>query len=385
VEVGEIPTDVGGLSDGKGATITVAPGQVELLLFPTLEVGANVALIRASVQSTRRGAAVALAVLDGSMDGSIATNIPADSAIFQGEYQRMVLIFDAPGTAIMPVVQVANLRGDEALSVYLDNVEIYLLPRGVSIPSDMLYGEAQTIAIPIPGLPAGATPLEMVLIPAGTFLMGSPPSEKDRGDDEGPQHQVTITKDFYLGKYEVTQAQWEAVMGNNPSGFKGDNLPVDMVWETASRNDCQAFIEKLNGMALAVVTFRLPTEAEWEYACRAGTTTRFYWGDDPDYSQIGVYAWYGDNSAGQTHEVGLKLPNAWALYDMSGNVPEWCQDWYGAYRSGSQVDPIGPESGEGRVARGGSCCHERWVVRSAFRHGLGIHYYGFRVAASRTP
>ena len=127
----------------------------------------------------------------------------------------------------------------------------------------------ETITINIPGLPAGAKPLEMVLIPAGTFLMGSPSSEKDRQSDEGPQHQVTISKDFYIGKYEVTQAQWKAVMGTNPSYFKGDNLPVERV----SWDDCQAFIQKLNSMGLGVGTFRLPTEAEREHACRAGSGT----------------------------------------------------------------------------------------------------------------
>ncbi|MBC7324568.1 MAG: formylglycine-generating enzyme family protein, partial [Moorella sp. (in: Bacteria)] len=134
----------------------------------------------------------------------------------------------------------------------------------------------------------------MVLIPAGTFMMGSPNNEQDRSSNEGPQHQVTLTKPFYLGKYEVTQAQWKAVMGSNPSYFRGNNLPVEQV----SWNDCQTFIQRLNQLGQG--TFRLPTEAEWEYACRAGTTTRFYWGDDPNYSQIGQYAWYDRNSNSQT-------------------------------------------------------------------------------------
>lgn len=174
-------------------------------------------------------------------------------------------------------------------------------------------------------------------------------------------------------------------MGTTPSHFKGDNLPVERV----SWNDCQAFIQKLNRMALGVGIFRLPTEAEWEYACRAGTTTQFYWGDDPNYSQIGDYAWYWDNSGIRTHEVGLKLPNAWGLYDMSGNVWEWCQDWWSSlYPSGDQVDPTGEESGSYRVLRGGDWgYYSPWNCRSAYRGrydpGSRGDDGGFRLA--RTP
>ncbi len=223
-----------------------------------------------------------------------------------------------------------------------------------------------TITIDLPGLPTGAKPLEMVLIPAGTFMMGSPPDEKDRDDDEGPQHEVTISQDFYLGKYEVTQAQWEAVMGSNPSYFDGKpNNPV----EDVSWNDCQDFIDNLNDMGLISGEFRLPTEAEWEYACRAGTTTRFYWGDDPKETEIDDYAWYGgNNSPYGTKEVGQKLPNAWGLYDMSGNVYEWCQDWYGDYPSGPIVDPTGQQSGSSRVLRGGYWYYYLQYCRSAFRY-----------------
>ncbi len=223
----------------------------------------------------------------------------------------------------------------------------------------------ETITIPL-DLPSGAKPLEMVHIPAGTFTMGSPSTESGRDSDEGPQHQVTITKDFYLGKYEVTQAQWEAVMGSNPSSSYGvrPNYPVYNV----SWNDCQSYIEKLNQMGQG--TFRLPTEAEWEYACRAGTQTRFYWGDDPNETQIKDYAWYdGNNSPSGTKEVGLKIPNAFGLYDMSGNVWEWCSDWYGSYPSGSVVDPVGPYSGSHRVNRGGDWGSNAQACRSASRGG----------------
>ncbi|MFB3788087.1 MAG: SUMF1/EgtB/PvdO family nonheme iron enzyme [bacterium] len=235
------------------------------------------------------------------------------------------------------------------------------------------------ITIPL-DLPEGATPLVLVLIPAGTFMMGSPDDEQDRDVEEGPQHPVSLTHPFYLGKYEVTQAQWQALMGTNPASFTGDNHPVELV----SWNDCQAFIQELNELGQG--TFRLPTEAEWEYACRARTSTRFFWGDDPTYTQIGQYAWYYDNSGDQTHDVGLKWPNVWRIHDLSGSVYEWCQDWYGTYSSNPQIDPPGPETGEYRVWRGGSWYLSGKYARSAYRYGSVPDYkddaLGFRIALS---
>ena len=168
----------------------------------------------------------------------------------------------------------------------------------------------------------------------------------DAYSDEKPTHSVTVS-DFYIGKYEVTQAQWKAVMGSNPSEFKGDNLPV----ENVSWNDIQEFIQKLN--AQTGKKFRLPTEAEWEYAARGGNQSKGY-----KYSgsnSIGDVAWYYDNSSSKTHPVGQKSPNELGIYDMTGNVYEWCQDWYdsSAYSSSSQTNPTGPNSGSNRVLRGG--------------------------------
>ena len=216
--------------------------------------------------------------------------------------------------------------------------------------------------------------LEMVLIPAGKFMMGSPESEKARRNDE-KQYEVTLTKPFYMGKYEVTQEQWESVMGNNPSSrTKGAKLPVtDVSWE-----DCQEFIKKLNASTKG--GYRLPTEAEWEYACRAGTTTAYSYGDsltktDANIDGLSISA------------VGSYKPNSFGLYDIHGNVWEWCEDWYGDYPAGAVTDPKGPAKGEYRVLRGGSFNFYESNARSSNRYyyppTLRLFNYGFRLA--RTP
>jgi formylglycine-generating enzyme required for sulfatase activity len=202
--------------------------------------------------------------------------------------------------------------------------------------------------------------MKFVYIKPGTFMMGSPESEEGRDDET--QHKVTLTKGFYMQTPEVTHAQCQAVMGNHPSDFKncGDNCPV----ENISWNDAQEFIEKLNRKEKGA-QYRLPTEAEWEYACRAGTETRFYTGDsEEDLDRAG---WYDENSDEKTHPVGRKEPNGFGLYDMHGNVWEWCQDWYGEYPTKSVIDPKGPSSGPYRVLRGGSWFRFGRVVRSARR------------------
>ena len=232
--------------------------------------------------------------------------------------------------------------------------------------------------------------MKLMPIPAGTFVMGSPEMEEGRRVDEGPLTTVTISKPFWLGETEVTQSQWQAVTGNNLSFFKGDSLPVEWV----SWHHAMAFCEKLNELKRdslpAGYHYTLPTEAQWEYACRAGAQTRFYYGDDSGYNQLGQYAWYSSNSGSKTHVVGEKLPNAWGLYDMHGNVWEWCSDWWrGSYKGGSVSDPQGPESGEYRVLRGGAWGNPARVCRSANRIGSGADtassYLGFRVALSSVP
>jgi formylglycine-generating enzyme required for sulfatase activity len=238
--------------------------------------------------------------------------------------------------------------------------------------------------------------IDMVYVRGGTFTMGCTPEQgSDCESDEKPAHQVTVS-DFYIGKYEVTQAQWKAVTGNNPSNFKGDNLPVEQV----SWDDVQTFISKLN--AQTGKKYRLLTEAEWEYAARGGASSRGY-----KYSGSNMadqVAWYYENSGDKalkdskrefdnlsnnhcrSHPVGTKAANELGIYDMSGNVYEWCSDWSCAYSSSSQTNPAGPSSGSGRVLRGGSWNNFARDCRSAYRFSLSPAYHGndvgFRLASS---
>jgi len=187
--------------------------------------------------------------------------------------------------------------------------------------------------------------------------MGSPTNEVDRGEGEGPQTAVTISRGYWMGKCEVTQGEYLAMMGSNPSCFTGDtNLPVLTVgWDDAT-DYCAKLTqrERAAGRIGTNSVYRLPTEAEWEYACRGWTSTRFSYGDDPGYTNLTNYAWIHENSDGTMHPVGQKLPNPWGLYDMHGNVWEWCQDWWSdSLPGGIAVDPQGPATGSARVFRGG--------------------------------
>jgi formylglycine-generating enzyme required for sulfatase activity len=227
---------------------------------------------------------------------------------------------------------------------------------------------------------------QVALIPAGTFNLGSPDSELDRFDDEGPQMAVTISQSCRMGIHPVTQQEYESVTGNNPSFFTGDpSRPVDQVsWQDAT-NYCALLTQReaRAGRIPAGSHYRLPTEAEWEYAARAGTSTRFFYGDDLVYTDLANHAWYGDNSDGQTQPVGQKPPNAWGLYDVAGNVWQWCQDWYGPYAGGNETDPPGAPTGAYRVLRGGSWARNQVFCRSACRidddPASNYYEYGFRI------
>ncbi len=243
--------------------------------------------------------------------------------------------------------------------------------------------------VTIPDLPNDAEPLKLNLIEPGTFTMGAPLTENGVQLNEVPAHEVTITKPFYMGVYEVTQAQWETVMGTNHSGNQGDpDLPV----ENVSWTESERFLDRLNRLHPDdELTYRLPTEAEWEYAYRAGTQTRYYWGEDPNRTMAPNYAWfYTDQFSLTSQIVGQKLPNAWGLYDMAGNIAEWCHDWFGSYSLESKVDPQGPSIGEIKVLRNTFWGGAYFGARAAFRGGeypLGsAQTISFRVAQGfKTP
>lgn len=255
---------------------------------------------------------------------------------------------------------VVDWRGQKTFTVALKE---YIGPK---------HGDTKKLVLP------GGVTMEMIYVAPGSFTMGSLTSEDDHEGDE-TQHRVTLTKGFWLGKFEVTQAQWRSVMGTNPSNWKGDNLPV----ESVSWSDCIEFVRKVNAQLNCGA--RLPTEAEWEYACRAGATGAY--GGSGRLDDMG---WYDDNSGRKTHEVGGKKSNDWGFYDMHGNVWEWCNDWYDSdYYNISTTDPQGPASGDGRVLRGGCWSYYARSCRSAYRcwndPGIRSIIFGFRLCCSELP
>ena len=221
----------------------------------------------------------------------------------------------------------------------------------------------------------GGQRIVMKYVPAGKFMMGSPPGKAGRSVDE-EQHEVTLTKAFWLGRTEVTQEQWQSVTGDNPSWHKGKDLPVEMV----SWKDATEYCAKLNGKGLLPAGWRwtLPSEAQWEYACRAGT--KGAWAGDLD-----DMAWYRKNRINSIHEVATRKPNAWGLFDMHGNVCEWCADWFDDHPMGAATDPVGPDNGSARVIRGGCYHNPGACCRSALRFmrepDFKAFSTGFRVAA----
>jgi len=220
--------------------------------------------------------------------------------------------------------------------------------------------------------------VEFQLIKSGEFIMGYNESVKGGQNFESPEHKVVISKDYYIGKYEITQSQFEKIMGNNPSKSQDPNFPVNMV----SCSEAEEFCEKLS--KIDGHKYRLPTEAEWEFACRAGSTTQFYWGDDFDL--LDEYEWYEGNSKNKLHPVGEKHPNAWGLYDMTGNVSEWCSDRFARYSLKMQVDPKGSRKPwkKNCPSRGGNYLFNKvFHFRVSFRHPVNRNEHdvrnGFRI------
>ncbi|MCC2676900.1 MAG: hypothetical protein K0R58_3847 [Ramlibacter sp.] len=277
----------------------------------------------------------------------------------------------------------------KSIAIWLANIVISTLAALVS-PE---FAQAQPMGLNF----TNSIGMEFVSIPAGTFQMGAGPSDREATISEKPQHRVTIGKPFHLGKFEVTQTQWEAVMGSSPFTLDRSNpyysLPGmaarmrrPQVPATVSWNDAQEFIQRLNRKE-GHTRYRLPTEAKWEYAARAGTTTAYSYGDDSN--QLERYAWFGEDFAtGSAHPVGQKLPNPWGLHDVHGNVWEWVQDWYSDsyYGSSPAQDPRGPQSGTSKVVRGGSWHQTATSWRTSFRKPYAPDYrgisIGFRLAMS---
>ena len=283
---------------------------------------------------------------------------------YESEEGTVKLKSSAPSDLQIRLSKEAVAAVSNTNDVMQDNVSNSSTSSSLSAPTSSGFSSTSSVSsgnneISIP-VKNGIT-IDMVKVEAGTFMMGATSEMQDPyydDWDEKPVHQVTLINDYYMGKYEVTQALWKTVMGSNPSIFKGNDLPVEQV----SWNDCQEFVSKLNSMTGR--KFRLPTEAEWEYAARGGKKSRGY--QYSGSSNISDVAWYWKKGAKKTHPVGMKQANELGIYDMSGNVFEWCQDWYGSYVSSPQTNPTGANSGSRRVNRGGdwgdgaSCCRSSY-------------------------
>ena len=305
-------------------------------------------------------------------DGALASICDIPVAAADGAEGIVVSLDGAAGKAVTAELLSQPVRDFKQVSFSRNGEEKLEKKKAiVAAPADDAVAH-KTGDVKVLTLPGGVT-MEMIWCEPGSFMMGSPLTEVGRFEDE-LIHPVTLTKGFWLGKYEVTQAQWESVMGENRSRFKGPDRPVDSVsWE-----DCQRFIRKVNA-ALGVAA-RLPTEAEWEYACRAGSGAAI-----SGNGHLDDMAWYDRNSGSQTHDVGKNQANAWGFYDMHGNVLEWCSDWF-AKTEGLSIDPQGPPSGSFRVLRGGCWFFYERDCRSAYRlkrePSIRNCIYGFRLACS---
>ena len=339
----------------------------------------GVSLNLSGLESVDQNTAAQLATWRGqTLDLSGLKNLPPPAAKslaeWPGKFLRLAGLKTMPLNSARELAEcrVASLdllglvsAGDEILAILRVNP-------GISLPQVPVLNRGLR-ADDLPKSITNSIGMKLNRIPAGTFTMG----ESDQA------HRVTLTKPFFIGVTEVTNAQWKAVMGDVPSKWKDDERPVEQV----SWDDAVSFCKKLSSQPAERAVgrvYRLPTEAEWECACRAGSTTAYSFGDHE--SLLGIFAWFSENAGKQTHAVGKKQPNAWGLHDMHGNVWEWCSDWYGDYPRGAVTDPKGLKTGSRRVYRGGSWNRSARNCRSAFRYGFSpsLRYrgLGFRLALS---
>ena len=349
-----------------------------------------------------RGGEIAYVIYDRVSSGIVIGQVPAPAqrlatgaevTLTVSQYRVVPELLGLTESAARAALEEAGLSVGEVNTVPSISAPLYqvleqepatgqLLSPNAAVSLLVSSGPPKTEVIMLPG----DVPLELVEIPRGTFTMGCSPDNDSWQCEDAPQHEVTFSRDFLIGQYEVTKAQWKAVMGTRPwNGHGYDPELPEGAASGVSWVDAQNFVSALN--AYTGETFRLPTEAEWEYACRARTTTRFYWGTDPDLTEIDKYAWWSRNAEDlgeeYAHEVGLLLPNDWGLCDMAGNVLEWCQDWFGDYPEGPVTDPTGAEFGTNRIHRGGGWYIYSTLCCSGRRHKnsptYGFYACGFRV------
>ncbi|ARA93021.1 hypothetical protein AWN76_007530 [Rhodothermaceae bacterium RA] len=345
----------------RARIVASAPRQADLVVYDVLgrEVERTRAFLRAGVNEVAvpgtGGLAAGTYFVQLRLGGTVRTRplvVVGGGGQAVGAASSVVARADAS-----PATPAVAARAEYRFEVSAEGFDPYL-----SLPVDVARLDRRLLTVEVFEPFVNSIGMAFARIPAGTFLMGD--IQGVGYGDELPVHEVTLTKDFYIGKYEVTQAQWQAVMGSNPSWFSscGVDCPVEWVsWEEA-----QAFVEALNALE-ETTAYRLPTEAEWEYAARAGTTTSYAFGDDED--RLDDYAWARDNSGRRTQPVGQKKPNLWGLHDIHGNVFEWVQDWYKGdyYLHSPSVDPPGPDVGAERAMRGGSWYYNAYDLRVANR------------------
>lgn len=384
--------------DKMGLCLSVDPGQVAFIFASqSFQTSGAPALLRLTLRSSSSDATVALGALKGAIaqaDGSLSVVMPRTAAFAVGEPYRLVMLYQpADAQEIAPFIQVAN-SGSSPAKVWVDRLEIIGLDGQTKYAGKEFFAKPQSSGLPpsitisLAGMDISAKPLQMVLVSPGTFMMGAPSDEVGRAETDEYPHRITLTSSIYMGRFEVTQAHWVAVMGDSNPSIAIDllnekNNPVlNVTWLEACQFCNQlsrlqgytpVYDETTGAIDPTANGYRLPTEAEWEHACRAGTSTRFFWGNDLDALQYVTYARCASNN-----ELGVGFPrlsNGLGIWDMSGNALEWCQNWFYAPAADSpypygEFDPAGPAMGTDRAVRGGGFSDPLELCRSASRRGL---------------
>ena len=364
---------------GSSLTVTATGLKAETTYYYRMRLNMEDGKVESETKTFKTAAYILPTVTTSEVDYISATTAKCGGEVTEGDFTVTArgVCWNTNGN---PTVADSHTVDGGGAGSFISNVTgltentTYYVRAYATSSADTAYGETRTFKT-IFSLTVNGVSFDMVYVEGGRFDMGATSEQgSDADSDEKPVHSVTLS-DYYIGKCEVTQELWEAVMGSNPSNFKGAQNPVERV----SWNDCQEFVSRLN--SLTGRTFRLPTEAEWEYAARGGNKSRHY-----KYSgsnNIFDVAWHGDNSGDKTHAVGTKTANELGIYDMSGNVEEWCSDWYGGYSAGAQTNPQGPSSGSFRVLRGGGWSGNAGRCRVSYRdrgHPNAIgHTFGLRL------